>query len=144
MECKSFPKTEPRQKLLKSLFAKARQLGIESDELREKIAPQVITKRLSEASTKELFVVLDHMTRLYMQSGYQKFESSRPGLILELESIARERWGEEFAKSLNAFINSHAQKGARRHYRFLPVPDLKAFKNRLKELNRNTDEQKEA
>lgn len=142
MECKSFPKTEPRQKLLMSLFAKSRQLGIEPDELRETIAPEVIKKRLSEASAKELFLVLDHVTKLYMESGYQEFESSKAGLILELESIARERWGEDFTKSLNAFINSHSHKGTRKHYKFLPVADLKAFKDRLKELNRNTDEQK--
>lgn len=134
MECKSFPKTEPRQRLLRSLFAKARQYGIESDELREKIAPSVIGKRLSEASSKELFKVLDHVTKIYTQSGYKKFDSSKTGLLLELEAAARARWGEEFKKPLLAFINSH--KGAYTHYRFMKVAELKAFKDRIKELNR--------
>ncbi|WKZ32942.1 MAG: hypothetical protein QY316_00620 [Thermodesulfobacteriota bacterium] len=140
MECKSFPKTEPRQRLLQSLFAKARQYGIESDELRERIAPSVIGKRLSEASSKELFKVLDHVTKIYMQSGYQKFDSSKTGLLLELEAAARARWGEEFKKPLLAFINSHGLKGAYTHYRFMKVAELKAFKERIKELNKKEGE----
>lgn len=135
MECKSFPKKEPRQRLLQALFAKARQYGIESDELRERIAPSVIGKRLSEASSKDLFKVLVHVTKIYMQSGYQKFESSRKGLLLELEAAARARWGEEFKKPLLAFINSH--KGAYTHYRFMEVAELKAFKDRIKDLNKS-------
>ncbi|MBE7415101.1 MAG: hypothetical protein HS130_07705 [Deltaproteobacteria bacterium] len=123
--------------MLRALFAKARQYGIEADELREKIAPSVIGKRLSEASSKELFKVLDHVTKIYMQSGYQKFESSKTGLLLEIEAAARSRWGEDFTKSLNAFINSHSFKGTKRHYKFLQVTELKAFKDRIKELNRS-------
>ena len=136
MECRSFPKTEPRQRLLASLFAKAREFGIESTELRENIAPAVINKRLSESSSGEILKVLEHVMKIYRLSGFQKFESSKAGLLLELEAAARARWGDEFKKSLIAFINSHALKGTYTHYRFMAVTDLKAFKDRIKELNR--------
>lgn len=135
MECKSFPKREPRQKLLAALFAKARDFGIEGDELRERIAPAVINKRLSDATTQELFKILEHVTGLYKKSGYKKFDSSRQGLIQELEEAARVRWGEEFRKPLIAFINSHRGKTVT-HYRFMRIAELKAFKDRIKELNK--------
>lgn len=136
MECKSFSKREPRQKLLAALFAKARDFGIEGERLREEIAPAVIKKRLSEASTQELFKILEHVTKLYRGSGYKKFDSSRQGLIQELEEAARVRWGEEeFKKPLIAFINSHRGKTVT-HYRFMKIAELKAFKDRIKELNK--------
>lgn len=137
MECKSFPKREPRQKLLAALFTKAREIGIENEELREEIAPQLLKKRLSEASSQELFRVMEHITGFYTGgSGYKKFESSKAGLLHELEDAARARWGEDFKKSLLAFINSHALKGTYTHYKFMKVAELKAFKERLKELNK--------
>lgn len=136
MECRRFPKTEPRQRLLAALFSKAREMGIESEELREELAPTVIKKRLSEASSQEIFRLLEHITGIYRKTGYKKFESSKAGLVEELKAAARARWGEDFDKPLKAFINSHGYKGTVTHYKFMKVADLKAFKDRLKELNR--------
>lgn len=136
MECRSFPKTEPRQKLLAALFSKARELGIEGDDLRKNIAPEVIKKRLSKASSQEIFKVLDHIMGLYTKTGYIEFESSKAGLIAELCAAARERWGDDYEKPLKAFINSHGFKGTLTHVKFMNVTDLKAFKDRIKELNR--------
>lgn len=137
MECRSFPKREPRQKLLAALFAKAREIGVENEELREEIAPKLLKKRLSEASSQEIFRVMEHITGFYMGgSGYQKFESSKAGLLKELEDAAKARWGDDFKQSLLAFINSHGFKGTLTHYRFMKITELKAFKDRLKELNK--------
>lgn len=136
MECRSFPKTEPRQKLLAALFTKARDLGIEGEDLRENIAPEVIKKRLSDASSQELFKVLEHITGLYKKAGYQKYESSKAGLLIELEDAARARWGEAFKEPLLKFINSHRARTVT-HYKWLNVAYLKEFKNRIKELNRS-------
>lgn len=139
MECKSFPKTEPRQKLLAALFCKARDMGIDGEVLREEIAPAVIKKKLSEATSKELFRVLEHVTGLYKKTDFKKFESSKAGLVLELEGAAHARWGEDFKASLLAFINSHGFKKTLTHYKFMKVTDLKAFKERLKDLNRQDE-----
>lgn len=136
MRCSSFPKTEPRQKLLAALFTKARDMGIESDELRENIAPGVIRKRLSEATTQEIFRVLDHLTKLYTRKEYKNYESSKAGLLNELLDAARARWGQDFEKPLRVFINSHGFKGTVTHFKFMKVTELKAFKTRILELNR--------
>ncbi len=134
MECRSFPKKEPRQKLLAALFLKAREMGIESEYLRDELAPKVIGRRLSVASSQDIFKLLEHITGIYGRSGYKNFESSKAGLIEELKSAARARWSEGFEKPLNAFIN--ANRPAKTHYRFLNVAALKAVKERIKELNR--------
>ena len=63
-----------------------------------------------------------------------RYESSKAGLLLELEDAARERWGDGFAKSLNAFVN--ANRPTQTHYKFLSVTSLKALKERIKEMNR--------
>lgn len=134
MECRSFPKKDPRQKLLAALFARAREMGIESEELRDELAPTVIKKRLSEASSRDIFKLLEHVTGVYTKTGYMKYASSKAGLLDELKDVARERWGEGFERSLNAFVN--ANRPAKTHYRFLGVAALKALKERIRELNR--------
>ena len=125
----------PKQRLLAALFTKGAKLGFDADTIRNDVAPKVIEKRLSEASPKEIVLVIEHMTGLYKGSP-KKYESSKDGLIEELEDAARARWGAVFEQSLNAFINSHAYKGTKTHYKFMRVTDLKAFKDRLVQLNR--------
>lgn len=125
----------PKQRLLAALFTKGAKLGLDADTIRDQITPEVINKRLSEAEPKEIVRVIEHMTGLY-KSRPKKYDSSKAGLIEELEDAARARWGVAFEQSLNAFINSHAFQGTKTHYRFMRVTDLKAFKDRLVELNR--------
>ena len=140
-------------KLLAALFAEAKKLGIDQEVLRNEIAPAVIKKRLSMASGQEIVRVIEHVTGRsnpprppFAKGGMSKtpplekgdrggfrYESSKAGLLQELEDIARERWGESFAKSLNAFVN--ANKETQTHYKFLSVTSLKAIKERIKELN---------
>lgn len=154
-------KRDPRHSLLAALFVKAQNRGIDADELREDIAPTIIGKRLSEASAREIVRLLDHVTKLYKTAPHptlprewggekevpgslsspvegedkkaKHYDSSRAGLIEELEDTARARWGAEFERPLNEFVN-HNRK-ARTHYKFLKVADMKALKERLKELH---------
>lgn len=130
-----------KTKILAALFAEAKKLGIEQDTLRNEIAPAVIKKRLSMATGQEILRVIQHITGSGQGSGArgqlkrpQKYESSKAGLIQELEDAARARWGEGFAKSLNAFVN--ANRETQTHYKFLSVTSLKAIKERIKEMNR--------
>jgi len=130
-----------RAKILSALFSKAAKMGIDADVLRDDIAPQVIKKRLSEASGAEIARVLDHVTGFdnppqspFSKGGFN-YDSSRDGLLEEMKDAARARWGEHFEGPLNAFINSHRRRAVT-HYRFLRIAELKEFKNRLKNLNR--------
>lgn len=130
---------ETRQRLLAALFSKALKAGICAETLRDDIAPAVIKKRVSEATAQELCRLIDHVTgimnpSLSSKDGRFRHDSSRAGLIEEIKDAARERWGAEFEKSLNAFIN--ANWPAKTHYRFLGVSALKALKKRIAELNR--------
>ena len=62
------------------------------------------------------------------------YPSTREGLIQELEHYAYERWGTSYEMTLNHFVNSH--RGATiAHYKFLPIAELKAFKERIRYLN---------
>lgn len=137
-----------KQKLLAALFAEAKKVGIEQDTLRNEIAPAVIKKRLSAASGQEIIRVIEHVTAKGQGSGvrdqltdhrppttgHRRYDSSKSGLLQELEDAARERWGDGFAKSLNAFVN--ANRPTQTHYKFLSVTSLKALKERIREMNR--------
>ncbi|TAN60752.1 hypothetical protein EPN18_08010 [bacterium] len=68
------------------------------------------------------------------QGEFKRYPSSRAGLVAELEDVARIRWGADYEKSLNAFVNSNSIKAVT-HYRFLNVAALKAVKERIKELS---------
>ena len=48
----------PKSKILKALFSEAKKLGIDQETLREDVAPGVIGKRLSAASSGEVARVL--------------------------------------------------------------------------------------
>ena len=140
-------KIAPKEKLLAALFAEAKKVGVEQETLRNEVAPAVITKRLSKASAQEVLRVIEHVTGSGQGSGVrgqqnrapitghrpQKYESSKAGLLQELEDVARERWGEGFAKSLNAFVN--ANREIQTHYKMMGVAGVKALKERIKALN---------
>jgi len=137
-------KEDARKRLLAALFVKAQNHGIEPDELREDIAPVVIGKRLSMATAPEIVRLIEHVTKLYQtpsplpsptrgEGEFKHYPSSRAGLIEELTDAARARWGAEFERPLNEFVNHN--RPARTHYKFLKVADLKALKDRLNELN---------
>ncbi|MBI5167765.1 MAG: hypothetical protein HY998_08565, partial [candidate division NC10 bacterium] len=139
--------------MLAALFAEAKKLGIDQEQLRNEIAPAVIKKRLSMASAQEVLRVIEHVTGrgdscnrpvkgLTQGSPLHKYDSSKAGLIQELEDVARERWGkgvetQDFAsvqKSLNAFVNANREIPT--HYKMMSVTGLKAIKERIKEMNR--------
>ncbi|MBI5561300.1 MAG: hypothetical protein HY894_00365 [Deltaproteobacteria bacterium] len=152
-------KEKARKNLLAALFVKAGNHGIEADELREDIAPTVIGKRLSEASAREIVRVIEHVAKLYQtpspssplmgeagtplpreahcngerEGEFKRYPSSRPGLIEELKDVARARWGADFEKPLNEFVNHN--RPVKTHYKFLDVTTLKGIKERIKELN---------
>ncbi|OGC00125.1 hypothetical protein A2V82_16435 [candidate division KSB1 bacterium RBG_16_48_16] len=149
-----------KEKLLAALFAEAKKVGVDQETLRNEVAPAVIKKRLSMASAQEVLRVIEHVTGKsqpprpsgtppYLRRGAKsklssppilggvgvvRYESSKSGLLQELEDVARERWGEGFAKSLNAFIN--ANREIQTHYKMMGVTGLKALKERIKEMNR--------
>lgn len=144
-----------RQKLMGALFCEAQKKGINAETLRNDIAPSIIGKRLSKASAQEIIKLIEHVTGRanpprppFVKGGMSKtpplekgdkggfrYESSKSGLIQELEDVARARWGDGFAKSLNAFLN--ANRETQTHYKFLSVTSLKAIKERLREMNRS-------
>lgn len=129
-----------KHRLLKALFAEANKLGIDQETLREDIVPGVIGKRLSKASPQEVARVLDYLkgkdTRSDTQnSKWRRYESSRAGLIQEIIDIAKERFGEDYARPLNAFC---AKFGEADGFRKMRVSQMKAVKQRLKELNRKS------
>lgn len=130
-------KTESRRRCLAALFSKAAKAGLTQDQLREDLAPGLLGKRLSEATAQEILRVVEYIAGLYglsspLKKG-KKYDPSRAGLLEELEDAARERWGGEYVKSLNAFVNHNRPQPT--HYRFLKVADLKAIKRRILELN---------
>lgn len=128
-------KREPRRTFLKALFAKARELGIDPDQLRDEIAPEIIKKRLSAATAPEIGKVIDHITKSVAspRGNDFKYPSTKDGLIEELRDVAFARWGADYERSLNAFIN--ANRKVKTHYAFVDVSTLKAVKNRIKALN---------
>ncbi|MBI4652243.1 hypothetical protein HY745_13415 [Candidatus Desantisbacteria bacterium] len=133
------PTNQSHNRLLSAIFAEAKSACIDSDLLRNSIAPAIIKKRMSAATNRDLFILLTHLktknNKPWKESLKPKFDSSRSGLIKELESVADARWGEGFEKSLNAFINSNNKDNILKHYKFLNISTLKAIKNRIKELN---------
>ena len=124
-------KQDKRLILLGSIFALAKREGIDADDIRDTYAEMLIGKRLKVATVKEL----ESFRRMVFYRGAKpkRYESSKSGLIEELEDAAKRRWGANFKSSLNAFCNSHRK--TKTHYTFLNVADLKEFKDRIKELN---------
>lgn len=121
-------KKNTRKKLLSVIFAEAKKRGIDPGFIRDEVAPSICGARLSQAQPGQLMRLIEHLT-----GSKRSFPPSRNGLLQELETIAKNRWGYDFTPSLNAFVNSHRK--APTHYRFLSIADLKAIKERLKELN---------
>ena len=125
-----------RYKLIRAVFARAKELGIDQETLRDDIAFAVIGKRLSKATAPEIARVIDYITR---KAGTRKpetanrkrYESSRQGLIEEIKDIAKARFGDEYAHPLNAFC---ARFGEPDGFRRMRVDQMKRVKQRLLEL----------
>ncbi|MDG6005528.1 MAG: hypothetical protein E3K29_06725 [Candidatus Brocadia sp.] len=130
--------------VLKALFAEAAKYGISQETLREDIAPCVIGKRLSDAKVREVARVLDHIKALHgvpytpkpTAGGGQwnRYESSKAGLLEEVKDLAVARFGQDFVVPLN---NLCARFGESDGYRKMRVSALKEIKRRLKELQRD-------
>lgn len=118
-----------RRRLLAALFAEATRRGIEGEDLRDVIAPGLIRKRLSEASAREIYKVLEHVAGKRRPSR-PRYESSIEGLRKEVADLARERFGEDYERPLNALC----RKFGVGHYRWLNVATAKAIRERLKQL----------
>lgn len=128
-----------RIRLLSAIFAEAKKKGIDPEFLRDEVAPNICGVRLSQARPKDLMKLIEHLTgpsplpSRAGGEGFKRYPSSRAGLLDELCDAARARWGEDWEQSLNAFLNSNRRIPT--HCRFLRVADLKAIKERVKELN---------
>ena len=147
-----------RIEIIKTLFGRAKELGIDAETLRDDIAPAVIGKRISEANNYELGKVIDYITQRAgrkptpaplpggestpsgfachpSRGEYKKYPSSRKGLLDEVRDLAIERYGqEEYAERLN---NLCARFGEKDGYHKMRVAGLKRLKERIKELNRS-------
>ena len=134
-----------KYKILKALFAEAKKLGISQETLREDIAPGVINKRLRECSPQEVARVLvyihnrhgvpdcrDTEHRVPTGGNGIRYESSRRGLLQEVSDLAKQRFGEDFVRPLNALCERFKVEG----YRSMRVSQAKAVKATLIRLQR--------
>ncbi|GAB62670.1 MAG: hypothetical protein DWB56_14805 [Candidatus Jettenia sp.] len=137
-----------KHKLLAVLFAEAKKVGLSAETLREYIAPEILGgKRLSEATSKEVFRVITHITDCRDASRdtalrvptrgqreiRKRYESSRTGLLEEIADLARARYGADFIVPLN---NLCARFGESDGYRKMRIAGLKELKKRLIELQK--------
>ena len=114
-------------------IAKA-QLGMDDDTYREMLKNLTGKTSSKDLTPFEFDRVMRHLRRLGFR--YRKkggFESSRKGLIEEIEALARERWGEGFERPLNSFCTCFEVE----HYRWLDVRHAKAVKKALLRMRRN-------
>ena len=127
-----------RYKVLKAIFSEAARLGIPQESLREDIPQSLIGRRLSQATAGELIRVLEHVKGNSKSEArnpkWQRYESSRDGLLKEVVDLARARFGEDFIVPLN---NLCARFGESDGYRKMRIAALKELKRRLKELQRD-------
>lgn len=124
-----------KHKTLRALFAEAKKLGISQEMLREDIAPVAINKRLSQATPQEIAFLLDHLkgnSKNETNWKYKRYESSRRGLLQEIADLAKQRFGEDFIRPLNALCERFKVEG----YRSLRVNQAKAVKATLIRLQR--------
>ena len=133
-----------KSKILKALFAEAKKLGIDQETLRDTIAPAVVNKRLSQASPQEVARVLVHIHNKHgipetgnskhetQNSKLKRYESSRRGLLDEVADLARQRFGADFVRPLNALCERFGVEG----YRSMRVSQAKAVKAALIRLQR--------
>jgi len=131
----------PKSKILKALFSEAKKLGIDQETLREDVAPGVIGKRLSAASSAEVARVLVYIHNRHGVLGNPKseirnpklqYESSRRGLLQEIADLAKQRFGEDYVRPLNALCERFKVEG----YRSMRVSQAKAVKATLIRLQR--------
>ena len=116
--------------MLGKLFISAQERGISPEDLRDHIAYELIGKRLSSASEKEISIVLERIAGPYKKKRPEKkpsYESSVNGLRTEICDIARERFGESWELPLNNFC----QRFGVRHWKWLDVSHGKAVKEAL-------------
>ena len=127
---KSQAKTKsPRGKILGVLFSKAAKLGISQEMVREEIALEVNSKRLSASSLTEIGRVIDRITGSPRQ---RRYAPGIAGLKCEIKELAMIRWGDGWESSLNKFCEGFQVS----HYRFLDITKGKAIKKRLKEMGK--------
>lgn len=120
-------------RLTGAIFAEAAKRGIDADYLRETIAPAVIGKRMSKAGDWDLFRLLEHIKgKDFRPSTGKDYQWSIEGLKDEICDIARDRFGEDWEKRLNALCK---RMGAL-HWKWLTLAHAKAVKATLIRLER--------
>ncbi len=131
----------PKATILKALFSEAKKLGIDQETLRDDIAPAVINKRLSAASSAEVARVLVYIHNRHgvpenpkseIRNPKLQYESSRRGLLQEVADLAKQRFGDDFVRPLNALCEKFKVEG----YRSMRVSQAKAVKATLIRLQR--------
>ncbi|MFQ5901494.1 MAG: hypothetical protein ACE5IH_08060, partial [Thermodesulfobacteriota bacterium] len=108
--------------LRRAIFGEIKKQGIDSDDFRDITVPEIIGKRLSRASVRDMGKILT-----YLKGGY---ESSRKGIIDEIIDLAKARFGDGFERPLNNLCKRFGIS----HYKWLDVRHGKALKKRLKEI----------
>ncbi len=122
--------------MLGKLFISAQERGISQEDLRDHIAYELIGKRLSAASEKEIGIVLEHIVgpmKWRNREGAKdakKYESSIGGLRAEVCDLARERFGESWELPLNNFCRRFGMA----KWQWLDVEHGKAVKQALMRL----------
>jgi hypothetical protein len=127
--------------MLGKVFVMGAEHGLTQDFIRDVIAPNLIGKRLSAASEKEISLVITHITgpkssnrpsptsptRGEATASAKKYPSSMQGLRDEIKDLAKARWGESWSSSLNSLCRRFGIE----HYNFLDLAHGKAVKQRL-------------
>ncbi len=119
-----------KNECLKKVFATAKELKIDTDTLRDDIAPSVTGKRLSTCTAVEVVKVIDHLQNYNKPVERKKYDSSLKGLKEEIADIALARFGPEFEGPLNALC----KKFNVTHYKWLKVSQAKEIKKTLTRL----------
>lgn len=119
-------------------------MGISQETLREDIAPGLLGRRLSQCTAGEAIRVLVYIHNRHgvpealspagggLGGGIKQYESSRRGLLQEVADLAKQRFGEDFVRPLNALCERFKIEG----YRSMRVSQAKAVKATLIRLQR--------
>lgn len=125
-----------RHAMLGKLFIEAQERGMTTDFVRDVVAPNLIHKRLSAASEKEISQVLLHICGPKRPSASsadkKKYASSMAGLREEIKDLAKARWPDTWSSSLNNLCRKFGVD----HHNFLDMSHAKAVKQRLINWNR--------
>jgi len=110
-----------------------KQLGMSDDEYRLMLNERYWVNSCKDLTFEEASDLIDHFRKLGFRitgkkKAGKKYESSRRGLIREVEDLARERYGEGWEEPLNALCRRFGTY----RYQWLDVAHAKEVKKRLR------------